>query len=334
MLAWILDFAGMNPGFLIGGIPSNFSVSAQFGKTPFFVVEADEYDTAFFDKRAKFVHYRPRTLIINNLEYDHADIYPDLAAIQWQFHQLLRCVPGNGLVISNAGSPAVAETLEMGCWTPVESFASQADATWQVQLDEPDQKLIILHDGEVQGRGDWGMIGRHNAENALAALLAARHAGVPMEQGLAALANFKGVKRRMEIRGTESGVTVYDDFAHHPTAIKESISGLRSRVGDARIVAILEPRSNTMKLGVHRDQLADSLSGADSVWLYQPADLGWDISSVANELGANTDICTSVETLVEKLSGDSKPGDHLLVMSNGGFGGIHQRLLDALTRKG
>ncbi len=334
MLAWILEFAGMNPGFLIGGIPSNFSVSAQFGKAPFFVVEADEYDTAFFDKRAKFVHYRPRTLVITNLEYDHADIYPNLAAIQWQFHQLLRCVPGNGLVISNADSRAIAETLEMGCWTPVESFASQADATWQVQLEASDQKLIVLRDGKVQGSGDWEPIGRHNAENALAALLAARHAGVPLEQGFAALANFKGVKRRMEIRGTESGVTVYDDFAHHPTAIRESISGLRSRVGDVRIVAILEPRSNTMKLGVHCDQLAGSLSGADSIWLYQPADLGWDISSVANELGADTDICTSIDTLVEKLAGDSRPGDHLLIMSNGDFGGIHERLLDALARKG
>jgi UDP-N-acetylmuramate: L-alanyl-gamma-D-glutamyl-meso-diaminopimelate ligase len=273
ILAWILEHAGLDPGFLIGGVPGNFNVTARLGGGRHFVVEADEYDTAFFDKRAKFVHYRPRTAVLNNLEHDHADIYPDVASIQWQFHQLLRMVPRNGLVVANAGDANVMRVIDMGCWTPVERFAGtvSSDTNWYAAAPpDGDYSTFAIMEGnrrvlDVQ----WQMLGRHNAENALAAVLAARHAGVSMETAIAALKEFRGVRRRLEVRGVVGGITVYDDFAHHPTAIEVTIDALRRRIGSARLIAVLEPRSNTMKLGTHRDAMAKSLERADRVWLYR-----------------------------------------------------------------
>ncbi len=329
MLAWILEHAGLKPGFLIGGVPRNFGVSARLGDSPFFVIEADEYDTAFFDKRSKFVHYRPRTLVLNNLEYDHADIFPDLSSIQQQFHHLLRTVPGNGLIVVNAADGNLAEVLDMGCWTPVET-ASAGDfpAQWQVRpLAADGSRFEVLLDGRPQGAVGWSQLGDHNLHNALSAIAAARHAGVPVAQAIEALAAFEGVKRRMEIRGVAGGVTVYDDFAHHPTAIASTLAGLRRRVGAARILALLEPRSNTMRMGVHRDALAGALAGADAVWLYQPADLDWDLRQAA----AGGRVFGDIDALVASVAGEARVGDHVLVMSNGGFGGIHDKLLRALA---
>jgi UDP-N-acetylmuramate: L-alanyl-gamma-D-glutamyl-meso-diaminopimelate ligase len=334
LVAWILEHAGLEPGFLIGGAPANFDCSARLGgpRAPF-VVEADEYDTAFFDKRAKFVHYRPRTAILNNLEFDHADIYPDLAAIQQQFHLLLRMVPGGGRLIVNATEPALAEVIARGCWTPREHFTSRAGgaADWTAELAVADgSEFDVLHAGRCVGRVRWDLIGAHNVDNALAAIAAARQAGVEPARAIAALAAFRGIKRRMEVRGTVRGVTVYDDFAHHPTAIATTLAGLRRRVGDARIVAVLEPRSNTMKLGVQRDALPDSLEGADRVWFFWPADLDWDLQAVADRLGGRASVANDIGALVQALAGELRPGDHVLVMSNGGFGGLHGKLLAAL----
>ncbi|MBP6514374.1 MAG: UDP-N-acetylmuramate:L-alanyl-gamma-D-glutamyl-meso-diaminopimelate ligase [Steroidobacteraceae bacterium] len=334
LLAFILHHAGQAPGFLIGGVPADFPSSARLGTGRHFVVEADEYDTAFFDKRAKFVHYRPRTAILNNLEYDHADIYPDVASIQRQFHHLVRTVPGNGLIVANGADQRLDEVLAQGCWTPRESFAHEGGVDWSARLLAADgSEFEVMFRGERQGRVRWGMIGGHNVDNALAAIAAARHAGVPVAAAVEALSVFGGIKRRMELRGTVAGVTVYDDFAHHPTAIATTVAGLRHRVGSARIVAVLEPRSNTMKLGVHRDEIAHSLAAADRVWFYRPADLGWDLAPVAGLLGPRASVATDLDGLVAALANESLPGDHVLVMSNGGFGGLHGRLLEALAKR-
>ena len=319
MLAWILEHAGMNPGFLIGGVPQNFGVSARLTDMPFFVIEADEYDTAFFDKRSKFVHYRPRTAILNNLEFDHADIFPDLASIETQFHHLVRTVPGNGLLICNGREDSLQRVLQRGCWTPVEKFGC-ADG-WSI-----DEQDLVSAKGRAQGTLRWDLLGEHNRMNALAALAAARHAGVPVAQGLAALGEFKNVKRRMEVRGTINGITVYDDFAHHPTAIDTTLAGLRRKVGSGRILAVLEPRSNTMKLGVMKDALPASLKDADLVFCYG-ANLGWDASAALAPMGGKARVMSDLQELVAAIAAAAKPGDHILVMSNGGFGGIHEKLL-------
>jgi UDP-N-acetylmuramate: L-alanyl-gamma-D-glutamyl-meso-diaminopimelate ligase len=335
MLAWILEFAGLKPGFLIGGVPNNFGVSARLGASPFFVIEADEYDTAFFDKRSKFVHYRPRTLVLNNLEYDHADIFPDLAAIQRQFHHLLRIVPGNGLIAVNAGDGNLAEVLDMGCWTPLETVsAGAAAARWQARPVASDGSVFrVLLDGEVQGEVRWGQLGDHNMHNALSAIAAARHAGVPVAQAVAALCEFSGVKRRLEVRGQAGGVTVYDDFAHHPTAIASTLAGLKRQPGGGRLLAVLEPRSNTMRLGIHRDQLAAALVDADGVWLYRPGDLEWDLREVGAGLQQPATVLDDIDALVASVVAATRPGDRLVVMSNGGFGGIHDKLLEALAAR-
>jgi UDP-N-acetylmuramate: L-alanyl-gamma-D-glutamyl-meso-diaminopimelate ligase len=322
MLAWILEYAGLNPGFLIGGVPQNFDISARLTETPFFVIEADEYDTAFFDKRSKFVHYHPRTAILNNLEFDHADIFADLAAIETQFHHLVRTVPGNGLIVCNGLEASLDRVLERGCWTPVERFGS--DDGWQIDGND----LVTLN-GKPQGKLCWELLGEHNRQNALAALAAARHSGVPIAQGLAALSEFKNVKRRMEMRGVANGITVYDDFAHHPTAIATTVGGLRRKVGDARILAVLEPRSNTMKLGVMKDALPGSLKDADLVFCYA-GNLGWDASGALAPLGSKATVEEDLDALIGKIDDAARPGDHILVMSNGGFGGIHEKLLKRL----
>jgi UDP-N-acetylmuramate: L-alanyl-gamma-D-glutamyl-meso-diaminopimelate ligase len=336
MLAWILEDAGLSPGFLIGGAPGNFTTSARLGEAPFFVIEADEYDTAFFDKRAKFVHYRPRTAILNNLEYDHADIYPDLAAIERQFHHLVRTVPGSGRLVVNGADANLARVLAMGCWTPAEYFGRDRRDGWSARVNAaaPDFSVFeVLHDGEPCGEVRWQSIGAHNVDNALAALAAARHAGVPVARGIDALSRFKGVRRRMELRGEVNGVRVYDDFAHHPTAIVTTLDALRRRVGRARIVAVLEPRSNTMRLGVHQAELSPALAGADEIWLYAPPDLGWDAAGVIAPLGARAHVATNLDQLVSALASSVRSGDHVLVMSNGGFGGLHARLLAALEAR-
>jgi UDP-N-acetylmuramate: L-alanyl-gamma-D-glutamyl-meso-diaminopimelate ligase len=330
ILAWVLEDAGLDPGFLIGGVPRNFGVSARLGSAPFFVVEADEYDTAFFDKRSKFVHYRPRTLVLNNLEFDHADIFDDLAMIQRQFHHLVRTVPGSGLIVHPAADRALAEVLLMGCWTPRERTGKGGD--WVAErLAADGSRFQVRLGGEALGTVEWGQTGAHNIANALAVLAAARHAGVPPAQGIAALGRFAGVKRRMELRGEADGVRVYDDFAHHPTAIATTLAGLRGRVNGGRIWAVLEPRSNTMRLGVHNAELAPSLVLADRVLVYAPADLGWDAAAVLAPLGARAQVFDEVEPIVEHVAAEAVAGDQVVVMSNGGFQGIHQRLLDAVA---
>ena len=334
MLTWILEFAGLDPGFLVGGVPSNFDVTARLGSGIHFVVEADEYDTAFFDKRAKFVHYRPRTAILNNLEHDHADIYPDVAAIQWQFHQLLRMVPRQGLVVAKGSDAHLDQVIKQGCWTPVERFGADAgsDFRWQAALapGADGSSFTVLLDGKALGQVEWPLLGLHNVDNALAAIAAARHAGVEPSVAIAALKEFRGVRRRMEVRGEVRGVTVYDDFAHHPTAIATTLDGLRRKVGTQRIVAVLEPRSNTMKLGTHRDALAASLKGADRVWLYQGPDVKWDVRGLGAALGSHASVATSIDDLVAGIAGEAQPPEHVLVMSNGGFGGVHGKLLARL----
>jgi UDP-N-acetylmuramate: L-alanyl-gamma-D-glutamyl-meso-diaminopimelate ligase len=335
MLAWILEDAGLAPGFLIGGVPHNFGVSARAGETPFFVVEADEYDTAFFDKRSKFVHYRPRTAILNNLEYDHADIFPDLTAIQRQFHHLVRTVPGNGLLVVPQSDQALDEVLAMGCWTPVECFGMDAEGGWSARRVAPDGSRFDVYWGEsCEGTVAWELLGDHNVANALAAVAAARHAGVPPARAVEALGRFRGIKRRLELRGEVEGVRVYDDFAHHPTAVATTLAGLRRWVGAARIIAVLEPRSNTMRLGVHRDALGPALAEADEVFFYGPPDLGWDLAAVAAGMGPRARVCQDIESIVDEVAEMARPGDHVLIMSNGGFGGIHGRLLAALGGRG
>ena len=327
MLAWILEHAGLNPGFLIGGVPENFGISARIGNEPFFVIEADEYDTAFFDKRSKFVHYSPRTAVLNNLEFDHADIFPDLGAIETQFHHLVRTVPGNGLVISNGADANLSRVLARGCWTPVEPFAT-VDG-WQAGPQSGDGRFAVSFNGKPLGEVRWDLLGAHNQTNALAAIAAARHAGVPPAVAIEALAGFQNVKRRLELRGTVNGIAVYDDFAHHPTAIRTTLDGLRRKVGKAGIFAVLEPRSNTMKLGVMKDALVESLADADRVFCYG-AGLTWDPAAVLAPLGARVEVRHDIGELVAVIARAAKPCDHVVVMSNGGFGGIHDKLLAAL----
>lgn len=331
MTAWLLEAAGLEPGFLIGGVPANFSVTARLGGGRFFVIEADEYDTAFFDKRAKFLHYGPRTLIINNLEFDHADIYADMNAILWQFHQMLRILPGNGRLIVNANEPEIERLLNMGCWTPVERYSSNSSTAADCALKLVDGGISIEVEGERYDSGPLALPGLHNLENATAALLAARHAGVPVEKSLQALTEFRGVKRRLELLGSFGGINVYDDFAHHPTAIARTIEALRSTVR-GRVLAILEPRSNSMKLGAHRAGLRDSLAGADRVWAYQPADLPWPLEQeLAGLPGAAA--YTDIASIVADVSAEARAGDEIVIMSNGGFGGIHRLICKALQEQ-
>ena len=333
MLAWILQDAGLAPGFLIGGVPTNFGVSAQFGDSKYFVVEADEYDTAFFDKRAKFVHYRPRTLVVNNLEFDHADIYNDLDAIIWQFHQLLRTVPQNGRVIVNSADENIAKLLDDGCWTPVETFAIDREANWTAQfMDSAERRIGVAGPGGVAGESRWQMGGGHNLENALAAIAAAHAVGVSLEQSLAAMARFEGVKRRMERTATVGNIAIYDDFAHHPTAIRRSIAGMKRRYPGQRIIVAIEPRSNTMKLGVHNETLSASLNDADLVWMYRPSDLDGDLEESLKTLGSRLRIFGDYDKLVSDMSGKVLSGDQVIFMSNGGFGGARQTLTAVLQR--
>ncbi|HXQ64708.1 MAG TPA: UDP-N-acetylmuramate:L-alanyl-gamma-D-glutamyl-meso-diaminopimelate ligase, partial [Steroidobacteraceae bacterium] len=330
-LAWILECAGLAPGFLIGGVPENFGTSARLGRAPFFVVEADEYDTAFFDKRAKFVHYRPRTAILNNLEFDHADIYPDIESIRRMFHQLVRTVPGQGRLIVNGADPELRAALALGAWTPIERFGQAGEADFTVHALVPDWSEFEVRQGQaLVGRARWSLIGAHNAENAIAAVLGARHAGVAPAAALESLATFRNARRRMEVRGTVRGVTVYDDFAHHPTAIAATLEGLRRKVGTARILAVLEPRSATMRLGVHRETLAGSLAAADRVFLFEPADLGWDLRAAVRPLGERGRVLRDVGALAAAIAAEAHSGDHVLVMSNGGFGGLYEKLLAML----
>ena len=327
ILAWMLEYGGLNPGFLIGGVPSNFNVSARLTDSPFFVVEADEYDTAFFDKRSKFVHYRPRTAILNNLEYDHADIFPDVEAIETQFHHLVRTIPANGLIVANGSDAGVARALGRGVWTGIEYFGP--GQLWDFSRGEREGQFEILVNKISKGLVDWQFSGAHNAMNALAAAAAARHAGVPPKSSVDALNNFEGVKRRMEKRGVVGGVTVYDDFAHHPTAMRETIEGLRRRVGSQRIIAVLEPRTNTMKLGVMRAALPGSLANADMVFCYAN-NLGWDAGAVLEPLATRAAVFADTEVLLQAMLPLLKSGDHVLIMSNGGFDNIHARLLGKL----
>jgi UDP-N-acetylmuramate: L-alanyl-gamma-D-glutamyl-meso-diaminopimelate ligase len=334
LLTWILEHAGLEPGFLVGGVPLDFDVSARLGAGRHFVVEADEYDTAFFDKRAKFVHYRPRTAILNNLEHDHADIYPDVASIQRQFHLLLRTVPGNGRLVVNAADRHLAEVLAMGCWTPVERFTAgeSVPTDWRV-VAEPASgyaHFTVVHRERVVGDVEWGMLGRHNAENALAAFVAALHAGVEEQAALEALRRFGGVRRRLEVRGTVGGVVVYDDFAHHPTAIATTLEGVHRKAAGGRVIAVLEPRSNTMKLGAHKDALAGSLRAAERVFVYQSPEVRWDVADALRPLGGLATVHVDLTQLTAALAAEARPGDHFVLMSNGSFGGLHERLLAAL----
>ena len=330
MLAWILDYAGLKPGFLIGGIPQNFACSARLGESPFFVIEADEYDTAFFDKRSKFVHYRPRTLVINNLEYDHADIFPDLAAIQRQFHHLLRMVPANGLVLAPEDTPAVKQTLDMGCWSERQSYGS----AWQAELLAADgSEFALYYQQEKLGELSWQLNGQHNVDNAVMAIAAARHAGVPVAIALEALTRFVAPKRRMELKADIADIRVYDDFAHHPTAISTTLQGIRNKVGGKRVLAVLEPRSNTMRMGVHQAALPLALALADEVYLYEPANANWSLDALARSLAPKASLSRDIDALVQQLAEHAKPGDSIVIMSNGGFGGIHDKLIGALSAR-
>ncbi|HSI24802.1 MAG TPA: UDP-N-acetylmuramate:L-alanyl-gamma-D-glutamyl-meso-diaminopimelate ligase [Methylotenera sp.] len=341
MLAWILEYAGLAPGFLIGGVPENFGVSARLPQTPkqdakstspFFVIEADEYDTAFFDKRSKFVHYRPRTAILNNLEFDHADIFDDLAAIEKQFHHLVRTVPQQGLVVSNQ-QESLERVIAKGCWSNLEFFGgveSGKNVGWQVQNVDAQGRFDVFLNGERQGNISWDLLGEHNRMNAIACIAAARHVGVAPCISIEALGEFKNVKRRMEIKGVVNNITVYDDFAHHPTAIETTVAGLRAKVGTARILAVLEPRSNTMKLGVMKAALPASLKQADLVFCYG-ANLGWDAAEALQSIAHKSHAFDDLEKLVQSIANNAKSGDHILVMSNGGFGGVHQKIMDALN---
>ena len=343
MLAWILEFAGMKPGYLIGGVPGNFERSASLGDSAFFVIEADEYDSAFFDKRSKFVHYRPRTAVLNNLEFDHADIFPDLAAIQRQFHHLLRTVPATGRVIAPASDDNIAAVLAQGLWSELELSAVQSSApgespaTWLAQILSPDgSEFSVLYSAAENSSTEvgtvlWQLTGQHNVNNALAAIAAARHVGVTPAIAIQALCSFTGVKRRMELLGTPRGVAIYDDFAHHPTAIASTLAGLRAKVGGGKITAVIEPRSNTMRMGSHLAKLAQSSRDADHVIWYQPPGLHWSLESVVEESEGRAIVDSSIENIVATLKAQSLPGDSIVIMSNGGFAGIHQQLLTALT---
>jgi UDP-N-acetylmuramate: L-alanyl-gamma-D-glutamyl-meso-diaminopimelate ligase len=334
MLAWILEAAGHSPGFLIGGVPADFNETARYGASKFFVVEADEYDTAFFDKRAKFVHYRPQTLILGNLEFDHADIYKDLDAILWQFHQLLRTIPSNGRIILNAADRNLEALLEMGCWTSTDTFdIGEGDADWKAAfLDAAERRISVSRRGGGSAEGNWLLGGSHNLENALAAIAAAESAGVSLQQAVEALSRFKGVKRRLEKTATVADIAIYDDFAHHPTAIRRTIAGLRNRFPKQRIVVALEPRSNTMKLGVHNDTLASSLEDANLVCIYRPADVATEFEDSLSPLGDRLHMHTDYDELVADLAAVAQSGDQVVFMSNGGFGSARQNLTITLRK--
>ena len=332
MLAWILEYAGLQPGFLIGGVPLNFGISARLGESDYFVIEADEYDTAFFDKRSKFVHYRPKTCVLNNLEFDHADIFDDLDAIKRQFHHLVRTVPSNGLLVSPSNDSHLAEVVELGCWTAVEQFSVTAstDALWFADnISAGESEFDVYYQRAKVGRVAWSLSGRHNVSNALAALAAANHVGVKPTIAIEALAAFQNVKRRMEIRAVINNITLYDDFAHHPTAIASTLAGLRGKVGERRIIAVLEPRSNTMKMGVHKETLLPSLADADQAFIYLPDEISWQIDADAY---ANTRIFNSMDRLIDAIILEVKENDQVLFMSNGGFAGIHQTVEELLSR--
>ncbi|WP_426319254.1 UDP-N-acetylmuramate:L-alanyl-gamma-D-glutamyl-meso-diaminopimelate ligase [Pseudoduganella sp. R-43] len=335
MVAWILEHAGYAPGFLIGGIPQNFGISARLtgpgADSEFFVIEADEYDTAFFDKRSKFVHYHSKTAILNNLEYDHADIFPDIGAIETQFHHLVRTVPGIGRVIANADEASLQRVLKRGCWSEKETFGSAEGADWSM-AEHADGSFDVIFKGAKAATVNWQLTGKHNRSNALAAIAAARHVGVPIEVAAQALESFQSVKRRMEVRGTVNGVTVYDDFAHHPTAIETTVGGLRQKIGsNGRILAVLEPRSNTMKLGTMKDALPGSLKEADLVFGFGSEQaLGWKLAEALSPMGEIASAYEDLDGMVKAIVAQARPGDHIIVMSNGGFGGVHQKLLEAL----
>jgi UDP-N-acetylmuramate: L-alanyl-gamma-D-glutamyl-meso-diaminopimelate ligase len=329
LLSWILEYAGLNPGFLVGGVPENFGVSARIGSSPFFVVEADEYDSAFFDKRSKFIHYQPKTLILNNLEFDHADIFPDLAAIVQQFHYLVRTVPGNGLIVRQSEDKNLTTVLEKGCWTPVTTFG--ATGQWHATLNKPDcSSFAVYLDQTCVGTANWNLLGNHNVENALAAIAAAHHAGVPAGLAVEALETFKNVKCRMEVKGEVNGVIVYDDFAHHPTAIATTLAGLRAKVGKERIIAVLEFGSYTMRTGVHKDQMKAALAAADMVVCKRPDGKDWGLENILKQLTQPNAMYDNVDSLVAHLTKQLQAGDHVIVMSNSGFGGIHEKLLQGL----
>jgi UDP-N-acetylmuramate: L-alanyl-gamma-D-glutamyl-meso-diaminopimelate ligase len=324
MLAWILEYANMAPGFLIGGVPENFGLSARLGETPFFVIEADEYDSAFFDKRSKFVHYHPRTLVLNNLEFDHADIFEDLNAIKKQFHHLLRTVPATGRIILPNRDDALMSVKQMGCWSEVEYLGENWSAD---KIKEDGSVFEVFLDQKKQGVVNWSLMGEHNVNNALAAIAAARHVGVTPEIAIDALAKFKSIKRRMEIKGKVNDITVYDDFAHHPTAIRTTIAGLRAKVGKEKIIAVLEPRSNTMKLGVHKEALVNALAEADSIYCFESADINWSLQALFDGQGQAVNISHDIDELCTALADEAQANDHILIMSNGGFANIHEKLL-------
>lgn len=334
MVAWILEFAGLQPGFLIGGIPKNFGVSARLGAQPFFVIEADEYDSAFFDKRSKFIHYRPRTAVLNNLEYDHADIFPDLSAIEQQFHHFVRTIPGNGLIIANGSDQNLKSVLQQGCWTTVETFALDAPlGDWSVtDLKADGSEFTVVFKGKTVGVVSWALMGKHNIANALAAIASAQHAGVPAALACEALNSFQNVKRRLEIYAQVQGVTIYDDFAHHPTAITETLQGLRARVGAARILAVVDFASYTMRHGSHRANIPQSLATADRIYLKRPADSDWDLQDLKHSLSQPVAIYDQTDNIIADLVEQAKPGDHILIMSNRGFEGIHGKLVEALAK--
>ena len=333
MLAWILEQNGLSPSFLIGGIAGNFGVSARLGESNFFVIEADEYDTAFFDKRSKFVHYNPKTLIINNLSFDHADIFDDLKAIQRQFHHMIRTIPSSGLILSDKTEQSVKETLDMGCWSHKQFLGEEQE--WYAQRISNDcTHFAVFHKGEKTAEVNWSIVGQHNMHNALMAIAAAHHAGVSVENACAALATFINAKRRLEVKGEVNGITVYDDFAHHPEAIQATLTALRDKIGGSvRILAVLEPRSNTMKMGIHKDDIAPSLVRADYVFVLQPDNIPWDVSDITNKCLQPAKWTANLERLVDMVVAEAQPTDHILVMSNGSFGGIHQKLLDKLAQK-
>jgi len=337
MLAWMLEYAGLNPGFLIGGIPANFGLSSRFGDAPFFVVEADEYDTAFFDKRSKFIHYHPRTAVLNNLEFDHADIFENLDAIKKQFHHFVRTIPGDGLIVKNGDDDNIDDVIKLGCWSELVAFHKKHDNNqqkddWSIGETSADGKQFdVLLDGKAVARVEWSHHGLHNRMNALSAIAAAQHAGVPVEVSCEALKEFKGIKRRLEVCGEVKGVTVYDDFAHHPTAIEETLDAMKEVRGAGKVIAILEPRSNTMRMGVHKASLSDSLQGADEVCLFQPEGMAWNINDVTSQSNTPVTVFSSTDDIIAHVLSNAVSGDHVLIMSNGGFEAIHQRLLTALA---
>ncbi len=333
MLSWILEQNGLKPGFLIGGIAGNFGVSARLGESDYFVIEADEYDTAFFDKRSKFVHYNPKTLIVNNLGFDHADIFEDLHAIQKQFHHVIRTMPQSGLVLSSFDEASVKETLEMGCWSQ-QQFIGQEQDWYASRLTNDCTEFEVFYKGEKTGTVHWNIVGQHNMHNALMAIAAAHHAGIKIEDACQALSTFVNAKRRLEVKGTVNNITLYDDFAHHPAEIQATLTALRDKVGGGvRILAVLEPRSNTMKMGIHKDEIAPALVRADHVFLLQPDNIPWDVVEIANKCVQSASWTGNIEKLAELVAQEAQPNDHILVMSNGSFGGIHQMILDKLALK-